>query len=99
MLDILVENVLDNTTFKSPNGNVPLELNDKGKELMDLLKELLLEMSTHHRWQEEHKIRIITSKEFTDFHMGKFIPEEEYDYYSIDGDYLFSGCIKTNLMI
>lgn len=89
MIDILVENVLENTTFKSPNGSVGLELNDIGKESMNALKEVLLAMSEHYRWEEKHKVRIITSKQFTDFHMGKFIPEKGYNYYSTDGDLLF----------
>lgn len=90
MIDTLVENVLDNTTFKSPSGNVDkLELNDIGKESINVLKEVLLVMSEHHRWEEKHKVRIINSKQFTDLHMGKWTPEEGYNYYSTDGDLLF----------
>ena len=90
MIDYLIKNTLDNTTFASPSGNVDkLELNEIGKESIDDLKEILLKLSEHSRWEEEHKVRIITSKEFTDFHLGKFIPEKGYNYYSTDGDLLF----------
>lgn len=58
---------------------------------MNVLKEVLLAMSEHHRWEEEHKVRIITNKQFTDFHMGKWSSEEGYNYYSTDGDFLFHG--------
>ena len=91
MIDNLVENILENTTFKSPSGNAKLELNAVGEESMNVLKEVLLAMSEHHRWEEEHKVRIITNKQFTDFHMGKWSSEEGYNYYSTDGDFLFHG--------
>lgn len=85
MIDILVENVLENTTFKSPSGNVDkLELNDIGK-----VKEVLLKMTERSKWEWEPRVRIITNRQFTDLHMGKWSPEEGYDYYSTDGDFLF----------
>lgn len=91
MIDNLIENVLENTTFKSPSGNVGLELNDTGKESLNDLKELLTEISEHKKWEKENKVRIITNRQFTDFHMGKWSPEKGYNYYSTDGDFLFHG--------
>ena len=90
MIDYLIKNTLDNTTFTSPSGNVDkLELNEIGKESINDLKELLLKLSEHSRWEEEHKVRIITSEVFMKYHKGEFIPEKGYNYYSADGDLLF----------
>lgn len=91
MVDHLIKKTLDNTTFKSPSGNVPLELNDTGKEALNDLKELITELAEHRRWEEENKVRIITNEQFTDYHLGKWSSEEGYNYYSIDGNFLFYG--------